>query len=173
MSSWLAENIGLAVRLAAPADAGPSEIFAAFLKPHWATARCELQSGSAFGDGLLDELAKAPLPQEVLSTVISNSPPAASSSPRRHERDTSVPIIDQQREAMLGLGSDWWLYVVLDGKTAPVLVVVREPSRLLWRLITPLRELPEGQYRGVGDEGRWHTMPSDGLAVGEQVDVPM
>jgi Domain of unknown function (DUF3883) len=87
-------------------------------------------------------------------------------------RSTSVPIIDRQREAMLALGSDWWLYVVLECRTDPVLVVVREPSRLPWRLITPPRELPEGRYRRVGDEGRWHTMPADLLAVGEQVDVP-
>ncbi|MGW1799006.1 protein NO VEIN domain-containing protein [Streptomyces sp. NPDC001984] len=88
-------------------------------------------------------------------------------------RDSSVPIIDRQREAMLGLGSDWWLYVVLDCQTTPVLVVVREPSRLPWRLITPARELPAGQYRGVGDEGIWHTTPTDVLALGEQVDVPL
>jgi hypothetical protein len=88
-------------------------------------------------------------------------------------RGSSVPIIDRQREAMLDLGPDWWLYVVLDCKTAPVLVVVREPSRLPWRLITPARELPEGQHRGVGDEGSWHTMPMDVLAAGERVVFPV
>jgi Domain of unknown function (DUF3883) len=87
-------------------------------------------------------------------------------------RGTSVPI-DREREAMLGLGSDWWLYVVLDCRTAPALVVVREPSRLSWELITPARELPERRYRGVRDEGIWHTMPSDVLALGEQIDVPL
>ncbi|MEV6116623.1 DUF3883 domain-containing protein [Streptomyces sp. NPDC052109] len=88
-------------------------------------------------------------------------------------RGSSVPIIDRQREAMLELGPDWWLYVVLDCKTAPVLVVVEDPSRLPWQLITPARVLPEGQYRRVGDEGRWHTAPTDVLAGGEQVDVSL
>ncbi|MEV7387189.1 DUF3883 domain-containing protein [Streptomyces sp. NPDC091215] len=91
----------------------------------------------------------------------------------KRSRISSVPIIDRQREAMLDLGPDWWLYVVLDCETLPVLVVVREPSRLPWELITPARELSAGQYRGVGDEGRWHTMPADVLAVGELVDVPL
>ncbi|MGI5136621.1 MULTISPECIES: protein NO VEIN domain-containing protein [unclassified Streptomyces] len=85
---------------------------------------------------------------------------------------SSVPILDRQREAMLDLGSDWWLYVVLDCQTAPALVVVREPRRLPWKLITPARDLPEGKYRGVRDEGIWHTTPTDVLALGEQVDVP-
>ncbi|MGW0631982.1 protein NO VEIN domain-containing protein [Streptomyces sp. NPDC002758] len=88
-------------------------------------------------------------------------------------RGSSVPILDRQRETMLGLGSDWWLYVALDCQTTPVLVVVREPSRLPWGLLTPARELSEGQYRGVGDEARWGTMPADVLAVGEQVDAPL
>ncbi|MGW4566166.1 DUF3883 domain-containing protein [Streptomyces sp. NPDC004561] len=88
-------------------------------------------------------------------------------------RGTSVSITDRQREAMLDLGADWWLYVVLGCRTAPILVVVREPSRLPWRLNTPARELPEGQYRGVSDEGIWLTMPSDVLAAGEQVDVSL
>lgn len=61
----------------------------------------------------------------------------------------------------------------VDCQTTPVLVVVREPSRLPWWLMTPARELPEGQYRGVGDEDIWHTMPADVLAVGEQVDFPL
>ncbi|MER6549363.1 DUF3883 domain-containing protein [Streptomyces sp. NPDC001250] len=87
-------------------------------------------------------------------------------------RGSSVPIIDRQRKAMLDLGPDWWLYVALDCETTPVLVVVREPSRLPWKLITPARELPEGRFRGVGDEGKWGTMPADVLAAGEQVDVP-
>ena len=91
----------------------------------------------------------------------------------KRTRRSSIPILDRQREAMLSLGSDWWLYVALDCETTPVLVVVREPSRLPWRLITPARELPEGQYRRVGDEGKWGTMPADVLAVGEQVDVPV
>ncbi|MFH9550406.1 DUF3883 domain-containing protein [Streptomyces sp. NPDC051445] len=90
----------------------------------------------------------------------------------RRGRRTSVSILDRQRKAMLDLGPDWWLYVVLDCETAPVLVVVREPGRLPWQLVTPARELPEGQYRGVGDEGLWHTMPADVLALGEQVGVP-
>ncbi|MFB8183285.1 DUF3883 domain-containing protein [Streptomyces sp. NPDC055966] len=87
-------------------------------------------------------------------------------------RGSSVPITDRQRKAMLDLGPDWWLYVALDCETTPVLVVVREPSRLPWKLITPARELPEGRFRGVGDEGEWGTMPADVLAAGEQVDVP-
>ncbi|MEV6118704.1 DUF3883 domain-containing protein [Streptomyces sp. NPDC052109] len=88
-------------------------------------------------------------------------------------RGSSVPITDRHREAMLDVGADWWLYVVLDCQTAPALVVVREPSRLRWALITPAPELPEGQYRGVGDEGTWGTMPADVLAAGEQVAVPL
>ncbi|MEU5633525.1 DUF3883 domain-containing protein [Streptomyces rishiriensis] len=91
---------------------------------------------------------------------------------RRGHR-TSVSILDRQRNAMLGLGSDWWLYVVLDCQTTPVLIAVREPGRLPWQLVAPARELPEGQYRAVGDEGVWHTMPADVFAMGEQVDAPL
>lgn len=87
-------------------------------------------------------------------------------------RRSSVPIFDRQREAMLGLGPDWWLYVVLDCRTTPVLVVVREPRRLPWELITPARDLSEGQSRGVSDEGVWHTMPKDVLALGVQISLP-
>ncbi|MER6573120.1 DUF3883 domain-containing protein [Streptomyces sp. NPDC001093] len=90
----------------------------------------------------------------------------------RGGRSTSVSLLDRQREAMLGLGPDWWLYVVLDCRTTPVLVVVREPRRLPWELITPARDLPEGQSRGVSDEGVWHTMPKDVLALGEQISLP-
>ncbi|QHA07857.1 DUF3883 domain-containing protein [Streptomyces broussonetiae] len=90
----------------------------------------------------------------------------------RGGRSTSVSLLDRQREAMLDLGPHWWLYVVLDCRTTPVLVVVREPRRLPWELITPARDLPEGQSRGVSDEGVWHTMPRDMLALGEQIGLP-
>lgn len=84
---------------------------------------------------------------------------------------TSISIPDRQRDSMLALGGDWWLYVGLDcANDAPYLVVVAEPARLPWRLITPARDLAEGQYRRVGDEGLWHVMSGDVLAAGERID---
>lgn len=85
---------------------------------------------------------------------------------------TSISIPDRQRNAMLALGADWWLYVALECATdAPYLLVVKEPARLPWYLLTPPREIEEGRYRRVGDEGKWHVSPSDVLAVGERVDI--
>lgn len=84
---------------------------------------------------------------------------------------TSISILDRQRNSMLALGSDWWLYVGLDCVTAaPYLVVVEEPARLPWKLVTPERDLDEGQRRRVGDEGLWHVMPGDVLAAGVRID---
>ncbi|MFD7019133.1 hypothetical protein [Streptomyces sp. NPDC059928] len=60
-----AEDVGVAVRQAAPADAGPAEVFAVFLRLHWHTAARKLRSGSELQDGLLGVLAKAQVPHEV------------------------------------------------------------------------------------------------------------
>lgn len=80
----------------------------------------------------------------------------------RGGRVTSVSIFDRQRDAMLGLGADWWLYVALDCRTDPVLVRVREPARLPWKLLTPPAALAPGQRcRRVDQEGIWHVMPQD------------
>jgi len=84
---------------------------------------------------------------------------------------SSVPIVERQRLAMNALGADWWLYVVLNCDTNPQLIVVRDPRRLPWRLITKAAELPAGQYRRVGQEARWGVLPNEVRASGDAVDV--
>ncbi|MEW1638624.1 DUF3883 domain-containing protein [Streptomyces sp. NPDC093801] len=80
---------------------------------------------------------------------------------------TSVPIVERQRAAMNALGEDWWLYVALNCGSRPELIIVREPRRLPWHLLTEAAELPAGQYRRVGQEARWGVQPSDIRTFGE------
>ncbi|MEV5282950.1 hypothetical protein [Streptomyces sp. NPDC052811] len=66
----MAEDVGVAVRQAAPAGAGPEEVFQVFLRLHWYTAHRMLESGTGFQDGLLNELDMAQRPYDVYPRVV-------------------------------------------------------------------------------------------------------
>ncbi len=92
----------------------------------------------------------------------------------RRGSSTSVSVIDRQRHTANTLGASWWLYVAFDcGTPQPFLVVVEEPRRLPWKLLTPPRVVEPGTHTRVQDEGLWHVMPSDIISLGERVEVRM
>ena len=85
---------------------------------------------------------------------------------------TSVSVVDRQHSIAHTLGAYWWLYVVFDcGTPQPFLVIVEEPRRLPWRLVTPSRIVEPGRHVRVRDEGIWHVMPADIICLGERVEI--
>ena len=85
---------------------------------------------------------------------------------------TSVSVVDRQHNIAHTLGAYWWLYVVFDCSTPqPFLVIVEEPRRLPWRLLTIPRVIEPGKHVRIRDEGIWHVMPSDIISFGERVEI--
>ncbi|WP_411104498.1 DUF3883 domain-containing protein [Streptomyces sp. cmx-4-9] len=82
---------------------------------------------------------------------------------------TSVDLVDRQRNAMLDYGGAWWLYVAVNCESKPELFLVEDPGRLPWELVTPPAVIPEGAYRPVRAEGRWHASHDTVRALGKRV----
>jgi len=91
----------------------------------------------------------------------------------RKRTSTSVSLADRQLEAARALPDDWWLYVAFDCGTVPFLEVVNRAHRLPWKLLTPPKPLAPGKKApSVVEEGVWHVMPAEVIAMGERVVVP-
>lgn len=86
--------------------------------------------------------------------------------------ESSVSILDRQRDTAIAFGLDYWLYVGMDcSRPDPYLVVVQDPQRLPWRLISPLRVAEPGKHLALEEENQWHVMPSEIRDLGQRVEI--
>lgn len=92
----------------------------------------------------------------------------------RRGTSTSVSLKDRQKRTAEALKEHYWLYVAFDcGTPRPFLVILNNVWRLPWKLLTPPKPLPEGRrVRNIEEEGDWHVMPDDIIALGKRVRVP-
>lgn len=71
------------------------------------------------------------------------------------------------------LGRDYWLYVLFYcASPKPILVIVRDPARPGWSLVSDEPEVPWVRKGSVGAERTLFIAASEALAAGERVPMP-
>lgn len=92
---------------------------------------------------------------------------------KRRSNMSGIPMKERQLTAARALGGNYWLYVVFDcASPEPFLVIVREPARLHWVLVSDEPEVPWATKGSVGAERTFFIAASEALAAGQRVPMP-
>jgi hypothetical protein len=96
--------------------------------------------------------------------------PLRSGATLREAMLRAVPMKERQLNAARVLGRDYWLYVVFDcAGPEPYLVVVQDPARLAWPLISDQPAVPWAKKGSIGAEMTFFIGAIEALTASKRV----